>query len=483
MTSETLNTVLTPTHCSRSVRSLLVRVLRSAGLAATVFLVIAGLRKNPNNTPPKEKGPSQMTERQRGLWTGLFFATLAIGLLIVTMGCKRQRSDVYAFEPEPRSVIAQAGITPSRYARVAADWISSSTVYMLAVLGDSGKSRLAMLISSDGGDTFGAPVRVSEEGQTVTSAGEDSPAFIATPNAIYAAWNEGGELRFARSVSWGESFEKPIKITDKTGKFFSGYPSLGVAPNQDVYAVWIDTRDQVGDSDDNYSLYVARSTNHGQSFGKNVRVAARICPCCRPTLTFGPKGELVVFWRHVYEGPVRDMTFAVSTDNGQTFSAPERVAEDNWKINGCPDSGPAVARSGKRVYVAWLTEASPQMSGVRLTWSDDSGKTWAPAVMGSQNVLDANYPALSVADDGTAVLVFQGRDPKTQGGWGKTAVYAVEISPRGDLSAPEVVPGITAPASRPTVAAGTGGRIYIAWTQNDAAKPTVFLSRARRQVQ
>jgi len=33
------------------------------------------------------------------------------------------------------------------------------------------------------------------------------------------------------------------------------------------------------------------------------------------------------------------MTVAVSADTGQTFSAPKRVAEDNWKGNGCPDSG------------------------------------------------------------------------------------------------------------------------------------------------
>jgi hypothetical protein len=407
---------------------------------------------------------------------------IAVSALALMMSCHKQSGRVYQFETTPRTVIAQAGFSPSRNARVAADWISSPTIRILALLGEDEKTRLALLNSDDGGDTFGPPVWVSPEGKPVNSGGENSPAFVATPNEIYTAWNEGGDLRFARSVSWGESFEKPIKITDKTGDSFSGYPSIGVAPNQDVFVVWIDTRDQSGKSDDNYAVYMARSTDHGVSFGKNIRVALKICPCCRPTLAFGPHGEVMVIWRHVYPGPIHDMTVAVSSDEGTTFSAPQRVAVDNWKIDGCPDSGPAVARGGNRVYVAWLTEASPEISGVRLTWSDDAGRTWAPAVMGSQNILDANYPAMSVADDGRVALVFQGRDPQSQSGWGQIGVFAVEISPDGKVSPPRAVPGVTSSASRPAVAAGTGGRVYIAWTGTNGGKQSVFLSRARREI-
>ena len=290
-------------------------------------------------------------------------------------------------------------------------------------------------------------------------------------------------MRFARSLTWGGSFEKPIKIRDQQAGTFGGYPSIGVAPNQDVYVVWIDTRPQPGaDGKQSYSLYMARSTDRGASFGKNIRVAADICPCCRPTLAFGPEGEVLVSWRHIYPGPIHDMTVAVTTDGGNSFSPSQRVAVDNWRIDGCPDSGPAAVRSGNRVYVAWLTEASPEISGVRLTWSDDAGKTWAPPVRASQNILDANYPAISVADDGQVILVFQGRDSQGQAGWGPYGLYVVAISSDGKLSPPTMVPGISSSAARPSVAAGTGGRIYVAWTGTSEGQQTVFLSRARRRV-
>ena len=409
----------------------------------------------------------------------LTITSVGMAMIVLAAACRQHKPSSLQFEPTPRPVIAQAGFFPSHNGRVGVDLVSSPDVHLLAVVGDGDQARLALFNSENGGDSFNLPVWVSEPGKKVTSRGEDNPALFVTQDEMFAAWNEGRDLRFARSLSWGSSFEKPINITDKTGDSFSGYPSIGVAPNRDAYVVWIDTRDNVGESDDNYAVYLARSTDHGASFGRNVRIATKICPCCRPTVSFGPSGEVLVFWRHIYPGPIHDMTVAISTDNGATFSQPQRIAEDNWKIDGCPDSGPAVARAGKRVYVAWLTEANPRISGVRLSWSDDGGRTWSPAIMGSQSTIDANYPAFCVADDGSPVLVFQARDPHERAGWNPFGIYTVKIGPDGTLSPPVMVPGLTSSAMRPAVAAGIGGRLYVAWTTDYNGKETVFMSRGR----
>ena len=189
----------------------------------------------------------------------------------------------------------------------------------------------------------------------------------------------------------------------------------------------------------------------------------------------------MVFWRKVYPGSIRDMTVAVSTDGGTSFSPAKKIAEDNWKLDGCPDSGPATAHTGHRVYVAWLTEASPERNGVRLTCSDDGGRTWAPATLASQDVLDANNPSLSTADDGHVLLAFQGRDPVQRGGWNSLGVFIVEIRADGSFSKPIAVPATPAPAIRPTIATGTAGKFFVAWTAYSAGKPTVLLERGRRE--
>jgi BNR repeat-like domain len=381
------------------------------------------------------------------------------------------------FEPEARSMSAVSGISPIRNPKLGVDPVSSNGVYMLAVLGEGDSSRLALLNSSDGGDSFDKPVWVSEPGG-VNSHGENSPALIVTLDVMYAAWNQGGDIRLARSLSWGGSFEKPVRISDKPEKAFSGYVSIGVAPNGDVYAVWIDTRESTP-TEDVYAIYMARSTDKGATFGKNIKVADHVCECCRPNVSFGPNNEVLVFFRNIYPGSIRDMAVAVTRDGGNTFSAPVRIAEDNWKLEGCPDSGIALARSGNRIYAAWLTEASPSLDGVRLTWSDDAGKSWAPAVLASQTVLDANYPALSASDDGRVELIFQGRNPQKQAGWSTTSAFLVEIDKDGRLTLPAEVPGTATAVVRPTVAAGANGRVFTAWTATTDGKHTVVLSRAR----
>jgi len=379
------------------------------------------------------------------------------------------------FEPQPRSLSV---VSPIRHPKLGVDGVASGAVNLLAIVGEGESSRLAMLNSADGGDSFDKPVWVSEPGAAVSSHGENSPTLIVTPDVMYAAWNQGGDIRLARSLSWGASFEKPVRISDKPEKAYSGYVSIGVAPNGDVYAVWLDTRGST-QAEKVYSLYFARSTDKGATFQKNVKVADHVCECCRPNVSFGPNNEVLVLWRHIYPGSIRDMTVAVTRDGGASFSSPRRIAEDNWKLAGCPDSGVTLARSGNRVYAAWLTEASPSISGVRLTWSDDAGRTWAPAVLASQQMLDANYPALSAAQDGRVELIFQGRDPQKQSGWSATSAFLVEIDKDGRLSAPEEVPGVPAAVVRPTVLAAANGRVFTAWTSTIDGKLTVFVSRAR----
>ena len=420
------------------------------------------------------------TKNHGSSWLVLFLMcslTCCIGACGRTQLAPRTETRSLQFEPAARSMLAISGISPMRHPKLGVDPVSSNGIYMLAVLGKDDSSRLALLNSKDGGDSFERPVWISEPG-AVNSHGENSPTLIVTPEVMYAAWNQGGDIRLARSLSWGGSFEKPVHISDRPEKAFSGYVNIGVAPNGDVYAVWLDTRESTP-SEDVYSIYFARSTNKGATFGRNIKVADHVCECCRPNVSFGPNNEVLVFYRNILPGSIRDMTVAVTRDGGNTFSAPVRIAEDNWKLEGCPDSGIALARSGNRLYAAWFTEASPSVDGVRLTWSDDAGKTWAPAVLASQKVLDANYPALSTAADGRVDLIFQGRDPQKQAGWSTTSAFLVEINKGGLLSAPIEIPGTAAAVVRPAVVAGVNGRVFTAWTATADEKQTVFLSRAR----
>ena len=72
-----------------------------------------------------------------------------------------------------------------------------------------------------------------------------------------------------------------------------------------------------------------------------------------------------------------------SDDAGRTFSAPVRVSEDHWQIDGCPEDGPSLAvTTDNVVHIVWPTlvgDASKEKA-VFYSASTDGGQTFAPRV-------------------------------------------------------------------------------------------------------
>jgi hypothetical protein len=363
---------------------------------------------------------------------------------------------------------------------------ASGTLYLLAVYGSSEHTRFGLAISNDEGDSFAPPVPITGEGVQIRSDGEDNPSLaVGRHGGIYVLWEQecsdtGTDLMFARSIDAGHHFSKPIRVTDKAKPSANNFSALGEAPDGSIYAVWLDGRDPEVGPHGSSTVYMARSTDGGVTFGKNVRVGAGACHCSRPALAFGMQGEVYVAWRSVFLGEIRDVVLASSADQGETFGPQIRVANDDWKIAGCPHSGPSLAVEGARLYISWFSEGTGTNPGIRVTWSDDSGASFAAPQIVSGRILDANHPVLSVSEDGRVVLVFQGRDPARQKGWAPPQTYLSEISDTGKTSLPVLLPGRHNPAVYPTVAAGTQGRVVIAWSEAGNEGRQVVLLRGRK---
>jgi len=356
---------------------------------------------------------------------------------------------------------------------------------LLAIHGRSEHVQLGLSVSNDGGDTFAPPVLVGEKGALIRSDGEDSPSLaVGRHGGIYVLWEQerpdgGTDLMFARSINGGHRFEKPIRVTDKVKPSDNNFSTLGEAPDGSLYAVWLDGRDPEAGPHGTSAVYLARSSDGGATFGKNVCVAPGACHCSRPALAFGRQGEVFVAWRTVFLGNIRDVAVAASTDQGETFGPQVRVARDNWKLEGCPHSGPSLAVKGNRLYVSWFSEGTGANPGVRVAWSDDSGASFAAAHIISGRILDANHPVLSVSEDGRVVLVFQGRDPAKRKGWAPSQAYLAEVSDTGQVSTPVPISGRQMSVVYPTVLAGTLGRVFVAWSEPGAKGSQVVLSRGR----
>jgi hypothetical protein len=202
------------------------------------------------------------------------------------------------------------------------------------------------------------------------------------------------------------------------------------------------------------------------------------CPCCRPAITFAGERGVYIAWRSVLDGNVRDILVAASADEGSTWSTPVRVAGDNWVLNGCPHSGPALATVGKRLFIAWHTvrDRRPVLS---LAYSDDGAGTFSRPIPASEGVLDANHPFLNSIGDRLA-LVFQGRTAGRAQGWAPLSVYYREVDAEARLTRLQTVEYAGGSVSYPVLAFEQPERLYVAWTVTTKDGKAVVLSRGRR---
>lgn len=354
-------------------------------------------------------------------------------------------------------------------------WASEAINMIQAVPKDKGMD-LIYRSSHNEGQSFGRVIPINTVAGEVSAHGENNPQLRMGPGiGIYTAWQGSGDIKFARSMSFGHSFLPPVKVNDDEGKAHHSFFTMEAAPQGDIYIAWIDGRDKATEPPGQQSIYLARSTDQGATFSKNIKVAGNICPCCRPSLAIGKDGTLYMSWRHVAKGDRRVVVVASSKDHGQSWSQPVEVHSKGWVINGCAHSGPAIGITGDRLTVVWYTasDAKPRML---MSQSRDGGKTFGEVQEIQGEVYDANHPHMTVVD-GEAWVMFQGRDPKTDDGWGPSKPWVLRVNTDGSFTKPEALPGNN--VSYPQLFAGTGGRLYAVWTQFGDQGPEVMLCRGR----
>jgi hypothetical protein len=188
------------------------------------------------------------------------------------------------------------------------------------------------------------------------------------------------DVRVAVSTDQGRSWSTPMTPHDDGTPTEHGFVSLAGAKGG-VTAIWLDGRntgggDHMAEHDaaaGAMTLRTAMIDSQGRVSGGEAELDARVCDCCQTDAAQSAEG-LVVAYRDRDEGEVRDISVVRATDAG--WSAPTRVHRDDWRITACPVNGPAVAAHGRTVAVAWFT--APDQPRIRLAFSDDAGRSFAP---------------------------------------------------------------------------------------------------------
>jgi len=191
-------------------------------------------------------------------------------------------------------------------------------------------------------------------------------------------------------------------------------------------------------------------------------VAANVCFCCKTAIVSRGR-DVYVAWRHLFDGGIRDIAVARSSDSGATFSAPVRVSADNWKIDACPDDGPAMAVDGTgALHIVWPTmvhEPGGDRIAIFEAASTNGGATFTPRRRVDAAAASAAHPRIAIGPAGPAVVWDQLAEGE-RSGWMRVSEGAAPVT----LSA-------TA-ATYPAIAATT--RAFVAgWTEQDGERAIV----------
>jgi hypothetical protein len=295
----------------------------------------------------------------------------------------------------------------------------------------SGSTDIFLLVSRDGGTTFGSPVRVNDQDGDARVNGEQPPrvtlgrAGTAGPQ-ITVVWPTRGaagtKLIYARSDDGGKSFGRATGVPGADGVGNRGWQATAVDRNGRVNVVWLDHR-ELAQQD---GMVASTHHQHGASGAKPDGVAMAqksklfiaavdgsiaphavtggVCYCCKTALAVAPDGSLYTAWRHVYPGNIRDIASTRSSDGGRTFAEPARVSEDKWELEGCPDDGPAMAVDARnRIHIVWPTLATDAASEPTIALfyaTSTDGRRFTPRERIPTEGLP-HHPQMTIAADGT----------------------------------------------------------------------------------
>ncbi|GAB2517985.1 sialidase family protein [Spirosoma aerophilum] len=332
------------------------------------------------------------------------------------------------------------------------------------------------------GQTFGEKIRVKTPA-TISSHAEGMPKIAVKADgtiiAVFEVPNPTPESRFAGDLLYtlstnnGQTWTEPVPVHRhvKAGTSHS-YADIARLPNGEIGAVWLDEKlpGQEG------RPVVFAQTTKGKGFGPAVQVDDNACQCCRTNVFVDASKAIHLTYRDLLpsgkpdEPAARDISTAVSTDGGKTFSKPQVVFADHWQVNACPHAGPVVAQLGNDILMTWF---SGKEDAVGLRLAQLGSDKLAASVLSSR----ARHPQVALAGD---QLIWVWDESISRDGTGQMGSFVQRIGMRtfakGADSPTAYLTPETVNAAYPAVLATEKG-VLVAYEQSRDNRNSVIVLR------
>ncbi len=168
------------------------------------------------------------------------------------------------------------------------------------------------------------------------------------------------QIVYATSKNGGQTWTAPQPVHADRTAMVRGFFDAIVLDNGEVAVTYL--RDLEGQP---HSRDLRLVVSKGDAFGPEKVLEPFVCDCCNISLLVDAAGALHVYYRENKDN-TRDIDHLTSNDNGATFSKPTPLYADQWKVNGCPHSGPTSSRFGKSNLIAWYSGTTVNSPGIRV---------------------------------------------------------------------------------------------------------------------
>ncbi|CAL1240482.1 sialidase family protein [Candidatus Methylocalor cossyra] len=258
---------------------------------------------------------------------------------------------------------------------------------------------VAYVRSRDDGRAWTSPVFLDRAGDPPPLARRGNDARLAVKGRqMVAVWQAQGQtpgtgpLRLAISDDAGEHWRPGANPAVGDSQRNQSYPALAFDAAGALHLVWLDDREQNGDTQ---GLRYARSLDGGRHWQRERTLDPAVCTCCWNRLAPLPDGAIAVLYR---DSDPRDMRLALR--RGGRWRDVGAVGAFGWQFPGCPHGGGglAVAAEGAGAILHSLVwtgrDSAPGLFYLR---SDDWGEHWsAPARLAGEDGRDGDIAAASV---------------------------------------------------------------------------------------
>ena len=321
--------------------------------------------------------------------------------------------------------------------------------------------------SDNNGSTYSQPVRVNKKAQKINVWPENPPAVVVSKSGrihvlYYADEAQKATTFFSFSDDNGQTFSDPVLVSDHAQSDKHYMDKMLVDENNKVYLFWHDTRHEKHNEalgSGVLSLYFSMTETPGSGEFINRKVSDGICSCCRTATDFSPEKLPVVLARVVFNDGARDHALIRMEDNG-TWSGLQRVTQDDWLIDACPEHGPALSIDERgRSHLVWFT-LGDKRQGIFYGHSDDYGMSLSrPMQLGKTGRLPSHPDVLSVGDH--VVLAWKEFDGNEE------SILVKESYDRGETwQLEKAMLSTTAKSGHPFLIAYRE-KIYLSWTARD----------------